>query len=62
MTVQTFPIVVGVVELDLLRDLSDVLNVEMPQPTQLRFEAAIQRVVSVTGVIRRRVSSRRECL
>lgn len=51
-TMQAFSIVVGIVKLDLLRDVPEVLDVDVPQAAKLRLESAIQRVVGVACIAR----------
>src|ERR1700735_4984474 len=50
--VQAFAIVVGLVELDVFgpRRRTEILDVNVPQATELGANAAIEAIVSVTGV------------
>jgi len=52
MAVQTFPVVVWLMQLDVFRSrfLSKVVDVEMPESTQLCFECSKHGVVGVTRV------------
>src|SRR5260370_6739988 len=52
MTMQAFPIVVGVVQLDLFRRRwsREVIDVDVAQPAQLGFGGAEHRVAGVAGV------------
>lgn len=51
-TVQAFAIVVGLIELDVFRPRrgTKILDVDVPQASELGANAAIEAVVSVTGV------------
>ncbi len=51
-TVQAFAIVVGLIELDVFRPRrgTEILDVDMPQASELGAKAAIKTIVGVTGV------------
>src|SRR5262245_57974491 len=46
---EALPVIVGRVQLDLVRHLPKILDVDMPEPAQLCLVISKHRVISVTG-------------